>query len=115
MYLVHTRFICESVARNSINLVYSLCFYLLAEYFHVSGVLAAVSTGLYLSHRQDVIFTPESRIQAYAVWDVVTFILNGLIFILLGLQLKNVLAGISESSRRIDILWFVGERGSGAG
>jgi CPA1 family monovalent cation:H+ antiporter len=100
MYLVHTKFICEAVVEVALTLFTPYASYLLAEYFHMSGVLAVVTTGLYLSHRSDVVFTPQSRIQAYAVWDVVVFILNGLIFILLGLQLKNVLAGISESSPR---------------
>ena len=64
----------------------------------MSGVLAVVTTGLYLSFRSDVIFTNTSRIQAYSVWEVILFILNGLVFILIGLQLRSVMAGITEYS-----------------
>ncbi|HEY9361901.1 MAG TPA: hypothetical protein VIQ00_01470, partial [Chitinophagaceae bacterium] len=59
-------------------------------------VLAVVTTGLYLSFRSAEIFSNESRIMAYAVWEVILFILNSLIFILLGLQLRSVMAGIDE-------------------
>jgi NhaP-type Na+/H+ or K+/H+ antiporter len=78
---------------------------MIAEYFQVSGVLAIVSTGLYLSFRSDVIFTNESRIMAYAVWDSIVFILNGLIFILIGLQLRTVMDGIKNYSGA-ELAWY---------
>jgi CPA1 family monovalent cation:H+ antiporter len=78
---------------------------MISEQFHVSGVLAVVTTGLYLSFRSDEIFTNESRIMAYSVWDVVMFILNGLIFILIGLQMRNVLEGIRDYSVP-ELAWY---------
>jgi Na+/H+ antiporter len=68
--------------------------YLLAEHFELSGVLAVVCSSFYLSYNSESIIANESRITIYAVWDVVTFILNSLIFILIGLELKDVLNGI---------------------
>jgi len=68
--------------------------YLLAEHFELSGVLAVVCSSFYLSYNSESIIANESRITIYAVWDVVTFILNSLIFILIGLELKVVLNGI---------------------
>jgi Na+/H+ antiporter len=72
--------------------------YLAAEAIHASGVLAVVASGLYLSRRSSQFFSPSVRLQANAVWNSLTFILNGLVFVLIGLQLPYVLAGIKESS-----------------
>lgn len=66
--------------------------YLTAEHFHASGVLAVVVMGVFLSLRSSVLFNHQTRLQAYSVWDTVIFILNGLIFILIGLQLPMILA-----------------------
>src|SRR5262245_56813130 len=56
--------------------------YLAAESVRASGVLAVVACGLYLSRRSAQFFSPGVRIQAYAVWNSFTFILNGLVFVL---------------------------------
>src|SRR5882672_5316810 len=70
--------------------------YLAAEAIHASGVLAVVACGLYLSRQSSQFFSPNVRIQAWAVWDALTFVLNGLVFVLIGLQLPFVLAGIHD-------------------
>jgi Na+/H+ antiporter len=70
--------------------------YLAAEAAHGSGVLAVVACGLYLGHRGSLLFSPSVRLQAYAFWEAFTFALNGLVFVLIGLQLPFVLAGIHE-------------------
>jgi len=72
--------------------------YLAAEALHASGVLAVVACGLYMSHKSSHFFSPRVRVQIWAVWDAFTFILNGLVFILIGLQLPLVLEGIHEYS-----------------
>ena len=72
--------------------------YLAAEAIHASGVLAVVACGLYMSRHSSHFFSPSVRIQAWAVWDSLTFVLNGLVFMLIGLQLPFVLAGIREYS-----------------
>jgi monovalent cation/hydrogen antiporter len=105
MYLVHKNFICDPIIEVTLTFLTPFSSYMIAEYFHVSGVLAVVSTGLYLSFRSAEIFTNESRIMAYSVWDVVVYILNGLIFILIGLQLRGVIAGIQDYSRPELILY----------
>jgi len=68
--------------------------YLSAEALHASGVLAVVVCGLYLGRRSSHFFSPSVRIQAWAVWDSLTFILNGIVFVLIGLQLPYVIEGI---------------------
>jgi monovalent cation/hydrogen antiporter len=63
---------------------------------HLSGVLAVVVTGLYLGRRGPYILSSPMRLQGFAVAELLTFLLNGLIFILIGLQLRNVVGGLSR-------------------
>ncbi len=72
--------------------------YILAEHLHVSGVLAAVTVGLYYRRQSSEVLTPRTRMQSIAVWEIFVFLLNGLIFILIGLQLPSILDEISEYS-----------------
>jgi len=69
-----------------------------AEQIHVSGVLSVVTCGLFLSWNSSVIFKHQSRLNAWSVWETVIFILNGLIFILIGLQLPVILKNIQDHS-----------------
>ncbi|MBL0744069.1 Na+/H+ antiporter [Chryseolinea lacunae] len=79
--------------------------YLSAESIHVSGVLAVVVCGLYLGRQSSKIFSQQGRLQAYGVWDTVIFMLNGIIFILIGLQLRVVMEGMEEHSFGT-LLWY---------
>jgi len=81
--------------------------YLTAEEIHASGVLAVVAAGLYLGRKSSQFFSPRVRLQAHAVWDSLTFILNGFVFVLIGLQLPSVLAGVSELNTGRLILYGV--------
>ena len=96
LYLVHKKLVCDPVIEVTLTFLTPFASYLLAEHFHFSGVIAVVTTGLYLSFRSGQIFSHESRIMAYSVWEVVIFVLNSLIFILLGLQLRSVVQGIGN-------------------
>jgi Na+/H+ antiporter len=79
--------------------------YLAAETMHASGVLAVVACGLYLSRQSSQFFSPSVRMQAVGVWDSLTFVLNGLVFMLIGLQLPYVLAGLPEYKLRTLVLY----------
>ena len=68
--------------------------YLAAEAVRGSGVLAVVAAGLYLGHKSSIFFSSNVRLQANAVWDALVFILNGVVFIVIGLQLPYVLSEI---------------------
>src|SRR6185312_3695021 len=68
--------------------------YLSAERLHASGILSAVACGLYLGWRSPIYFSSRTRLQSGATWNTFTFILNGLAFLLIGLQLRFVMAGI---------------------
>jgi monovalent cation/hydrogen antiporter len=65
-----------------------------AEELHLSGVLAAVAAGLYLGWRADELISPATRLQAFGTWEVLTFLLNAILFVLIGLQLPVVLDGL---------------------
>jgi Na+/H+ antiporter len=64
--------------------------WILAERLHVSAVLACVAGGLYLRQHLSEAVAPVTRLQARAVWDVFVFLLNGVLFILIGLQLASL-------------------------
>lgn len=71
--------------------------YLSAEAFHLSGVLAVVSAGLFLAWHSSAVFSQQTRLQAQGTWSTVIFILNGIIFILIGLQLPGILKELNGS------------------
>lgn len=66
-----------------------------ADQLGVSGVLAVVACGVYLGFRAPEIASPESRMQADALWSTLTFLLNAALFILIGLQLPTIVGGLS--------------------
>jgi CPA1 family monovalent cation:H+ antiporter len=69
--------------------------YLPAEGLGVSGVLAAVTTGIYLGWLAPQISSAQMRIQGFAVWELIVFLLNALLFVLIGLQLPTILDAVS--------------------
>ena len=72
--------------------------YLTAESLHSSGVLATVACGMYMGHQSSLYFSTRARIQSTAVWETLSFILNGIVFILIGLQLPYILSQIRTLS-----------------
>jgi CPA1 family monovalent cation:H+ antiporter len=71
--------------------------YLIAEMVHVSGVIAVVTLGLGISRLSSSAFPDFIKTQSKTLWDIVAFLLNGLIFILLGLELPLVLKTIDNN------------------
>ncbi len=68
--------------------------YLVAESARASGVMATVACGLYLGHKSSLFLSTGARLTGQAVWDTLTFILNGFVFLLIGFQLPYVLSTI---------------------
>jgi Na+/H+ antiporter len=66
-----------------------------ADQLGVSGVLSVVTCGLVLGFRAPEIASPESRMQGFALWSILTFLLNATLFILIGLQLPTIVDGLS--------------------
>ena len=65
--------------------------YLPAEQMHASGVLATVAAGIFLGWHSPLMITARTRLQAYAFWEMIVFLLNGFVFIVIGLQLPRIL------------------------
>jgi CPA1 family monovalent cation:H+ antiporter len=94
---VHSRLILRIEATQielTMTLMTPYVVYLLAERLHTSGVMATVACGLYLGHRRAQLLSLGARLESRAVWNTVDFVLNGVVFLLLGLQISSVLAGI---------------------
>ena len=79
--------------------------YLPAEELGLSGVIAAVTTGLYMAWHTPQLTTPILRLQTLAIWEILTFLLNAVLFLLVGLQLPGIIDGLSGTSTADLILW----------
>ncbi len=72
--------------------------YIAAESFHFSGVLAVVSGSLYMSTRNYEYRSPRSRLRGANVWTTIGFVLNGLVFMLIGLELPQIIRTLGTVS-----------------
>ena len=95
------------------SLVVPYAAYLAGERAKASGVLAVVACGIYMSRKSTQFFSPAVRLQVNGAWEALMFMLNGLVFVLIGLQLPYVLAGIHGQvwDRDADFLWRGVQRG----
>ncbi len=78
----------------ALTLIEPYFMYWVAEELHSSGVLAVVAGGLYMSSKRLVFLNSASRIRGYSVWESFVFILNGIVFLVIGLQLPEIVAGL---------------------
>jgi monovalent cation/hydrogen antiporter len=88
----------------TISLLTPFAAYIPAERWHVSGVLAVVAAGLFLGWRVPQILTYRARLNAVVFWEMMVFLLNGLVFVLIGLQLPRILHALSGRSVR-QLIW----------
>jgi len=88
----------------TISLLTPFAAYIPAERLHVSGVLAVVAAGLFIGWRVPQILTSRTRLNAYVFWEMMVFILNGLIFVLIGLQLPRIIHALSGRSLK-QLVW----------
>jgi CPA1 family monovalent cation:H+ antiporter len=91
----------------TVSLLTPFAAYLVAERLQVSGVLAVVTTGLYLGWRAPEITSYQTRLRGGPVWEMIEFLLNGLVFILIGLQLPEILQRLSDDHLPVPVLiWY---------
>ncbi|MES2628024.1 MAG: Na+/H+ antiporter, partial [Bacteroidota bacterium] len=90
----HKRLPTDASSDIALTLIEPYLMYWVAEEMHCSGVLAVVSGGLFMSARQLVFLNSASRIQGFSVWESFVFILNGVVFLLIGLELPEIVAGL---------------------
>ena len=88
------KFIDDGPVELVVTLVVPYAAYLAGERAHASGVLAVVTCGLYMGRKSTQFFSATVRLQVDGAWEALVFMLNGLVFVLIGLQLPYVLAGI---------------------
>ena len=80
----------DAPVENTVSLLTPLIAYLPAEALHVSGVLSVVACGIYLGRLDPSLVSSRTRLQSVALWRMLTFLLNGLLFLLVGLQLRHL-------------------------
>ena len=90
----HKRLPTEPSSDIALTLIEPYFLYWIAEHLHSSGVLAVVSGGLFLANKRFVFLSGESRVRGYNFWEAFIFIINGIVFMLIGLELPEVVAGL---------------------
>jgi Na+/H+ antiporter len=95
-YAVHRWLPTTSSIEVVLTLITPYCMYFTAEHYHYSGVLAVVAGGLLLSSKRQTMLDYRSRIEGVNVWTNLIFVLNGIIFLLIGLQLPAVASQIGD-------------------
>lgn len=99
LYLIH-RFLPTTPAIDAaLTVMTPYILFLAAEQFHFSGVMAVVSGGLFMSYRAHEVFrTGSTRMNMLGVWTTMIFIMNALVFVLIGLELPEIVAGLGDYS-----------------
>jgi len=98
LYFILRYWAKSSSITTPITLIAPYLMYIVAEEFHWSGVLAVVSGGLFLSFRSHDFLNYHTRLQAKEVWATLGFLLNGFVFILIGLELPVIVQGLEGYS-----------------
>jgi monovalent cation/hydrogen antiporter len=88
----------DPVVEIVLSVVTGYAAYLPAELMGVSGVLAAVTAGLYVGWRAPELASPSTRLLGFSFWEVLVYLLNAVLFVLVGLQLHPILSELSGSS-----------------
>ena len=107
LYLIHRFLPTTPVIDSGLTLISPYIMYIAAEHFHFSGVLSVVAGGLFLSYRSHEIFSYESRLSVMGLWQTLTFLLNGFVFILIGLELPVITAGLGDYSTWEAVMYAV--------
>lgn len=99
MYAVH-RFLPTTPAIDAaLTVMTPYILFLAAEQFHFSGVMAVVSGGLFMSYRSHEVFqTGSTRMNMLGVWTTMIFVMNTLVFVLIGLELPEIIHGLGGYS-----------------
>jgi len=98
IYLIHRYFPTTTEIDAALTLLAPFVMYLVAEEFHFSGVLSVVAGGLFLSYHAHDTLTYESRINMAGLWGTLSFLLNGFIFIIIGLQMPYIVNNFTENT-----------------
>ena len=90
----------DPLTGNTTSLLTGFAAYLPADALHLSGVLSVVAAGLYIGWKNPRVVAARARLQSIAMWEVITFLLNGVLFILIGLQLRRIVESLPGGTVR---------------
>lgn len=90
----HKRLPTDASSDIALTIIEPYFMYWVGEQLHSSGVLAVVSGGLYMANRRLLFLNSTSRIRGYSVWESFVFILNGIVFLIIGLGLPEIVKGL---------------------
>jgi CPA1 family monovalent cation:H+ antiporter len=92
------RYLTDATLITALSLLLPFGVYLAAEHVEVSGVLAVVAMGLMMSRRSHDIYDNQTRLLKHSFWRVLGFLLNGLVFLIIGLELRTILAELGPGA-----------------
>ena len=92
----HKRLPTDAPSDIALTLIEPYFMYWIAEQLHSSGVLAVVAGGLFMSRRRLFFLNSASRVRGYSVWESFVFILNGIVFLMIGLDLPEIVEGLHK-------------------
>lgn len=99
MYVIHRFLPTTPPIDAALTVMTPYILFLLAEQFHFSGVMAVVSGGLFMSYRSHEVFqTGSTRLNMLGVWTTMIFVMNALVFVLIGLSLPEIVSGLGAYS-----------------
>lgn len=90
----HKRLPTDAPSDIALTIIEPYFMYWIAEQLHSSGVLAVVAGGLFMSTRRLLFLNSTSRVRGYSVWESFVFILNGIVFLMIGLDLPEIVEGL---------------------
>ncbi len=91
---MHKRLPTDAPSDIALTIIEPYFMYWITEQVHSSGVLAVVSGGLLMSNQRLSFLNASSRIRGYSVWESFIFILNGIVFLIIGLELPEIVDGL---------------------
>jgi monovalent cation/hydrogen antiporter len=101
--------VTDPVLDTSVSLVTPFLAYVAAESLHASGVLAVVIAGLLLGHKAPVLQTASSRIAERLNWRTIAFLLENIVFLMIGLQVRWIVGGVAGSDiAAATVVWACG-------
>lgn len=103
---MESRKLADIKLQITITLLTPFAVYLPAEHLHVSGVLAAVTAGLWVGNHCEEVFSCALYEEAKAVWEWLEFLINSFVFILLGFALRNILESLDDDHTFEELIGF---------
>ncbi len=100
------RRIADAQLQGVISVLLPFFAYLPADRLGISGVLSVVTAGVYSSRATPTVLTPATRLMGFGFWETFVFLANAVLFLLLGLQLRDIVAHVSEHYSWQSVVWY---------